>query len=96
MIIYFNWNEKDGAMCKFSYPDPTAIHNGEGMILLSPRNDVEIIFEAHELLQPLTRELCYNEVRDSYELLWDANPPFYDDIEGQLTFNTIDLSNISY
>ena len=94
MIIRFNWNYHDGML--FTYQEPTSINSGSGQLLLSPGNNVELIFEAHELLQPLTRELCSDEVRDSYELLWDAKPPFYDDIEGQLTFNTIDLSNISY
>lgn len=94
MIIRFNWSYRDGTL--FTYREPTSINSGNGQLLLSPSNNVEIIFEAHELLQPLTREFSSYEVRDSYELLWDANPPFYDDIEGQLTFNTIDLSNISY
>lgn len=94
MIIQFNWNYQDGTL--FTYQEPSPIGSGSGKLLLDPGNNVEIIFEAHELLQPLTREFSSYEVRDSYELQWDVDPPFSDDIEGQLTFNTIDLSNIPY
>lgn len=94
MIIQFDWNYHDGAI--LTYREPTSTNSGSGKLLLSPRNNVELIFEAHELLQPLTREFCSYEVRDSYELRWDEDPPFSDDIEGQLTFNTIVLSNTSY
>lgn len=95
MIIRFDWNYQDGTL--FTYREPTYYDNcGSGQILLSPGNNVEIIFEAHELLQPLAREFSSYEMRDSYELQWDVDPPFSDDIEGQLTFHDIELAQYAY
>lgn len=94
MIIRFDWNYRDGTL--FTYREPTSINSGSGRLFLNPGNNVEIIFEAHELLQPLTREFSSYGIRDSYELQWDVDPPFSDDIEGQLTFRDIELAQYAY
>lgn len=94
MIIRFDWNYQDGTL--FTYKEPTSINSGNGQLLLSPGNNVEFIFEAHELLQPVTREFSIYEKRDSCKLQWDMDPPFSDDIEGQLTFHDIELAQYVY
>jgi hypothetical protein len=95
MIIQFDWTYRDGTL--FTYREPTYYDEfGSGRLLLSPGNNVELIFESHELLQPSTREFSSYETRDVYELRWDADLPISDDIEGQITFDTLKLCTTSY
>ena len=89
MTILFDWNYQDGTL--FTYREPSPTGPGEGRLFLSPGNNVELILGCYETFQPVAKEFCSDEMWNSYELRWDNDPPPSDDIEGQITFDTLSL-----
>ena len=94
MTIRFDWNYQDGML--FTYQEPSSTGSGKGRLFLSPGNNVELILGCYETFQPVIKEFCSDEIWNSYELRWDKDLPFSDDIEGQLTFHDIELVQYAY